>query len=225
MEPKYGGNIGSVARAMANFDFKNLYLVNPCKFDDDCYSRAMHADYIIDNAKVFTSFKQCIKNIDYLVATSSIDSTNDKKHLRNAVFLEELSEKIFQMEGKIGIVFGREDYGLFNEEIAACDVLLKIPTSKSYSSLNLSHSVAVVLYSIFIKINTAPSEIRTIGKIEKEKLYSFFSDLLKEIDYPEHKRENTEIMLKRIMGRAMPSKWEYHTFMGILNKTLNKIKK
>ena len=210
---------------MANFDFKNLYLVNPCKFDDDCYSRAMHADYIIDNAKVFASFQQCIKNIDYLIATSSIDSTSDKKHLRNAVFLEELSEKIFQMEGKIGIVFGREDYGMFNEEIAACDVLLKIPASKTYSSLNLSHAVGVVLYSIFIKVNSTPSEKRTIGKIEKEKLYSFFSDLLKEIDYPLHKRENTEIMLKRFMGRAMPSKWEYHTLMGVFGKTIEKISK
>jgi len=210
---------------MANFDFKNLYLVNPCKFDDECYSRAMHADHIVDNAKVFTSFKQCIKNLDYLIATSSIDSTNDKKHLRNAVLLEDLSEKIFQIDGKIGIAFGREDYGLFNEEIAMCDALLKIPTSKSYLSLNLSHSVAIVLYSIFIKINSSPTEKRKIGKIEKEKLYDFFSDLLDEIDYPLHKRENTEIMFKRIMGRAMPSKWEYHTFMGVLNKALNKIKK
>ena len=208
---------------MANFDFKNLYLVNPCKFDDECYSRAMHADYLVDNAKVFTSFQQSIKNIDYLIATSSIESTNDKRHLRNAVLLENLSEKIFQIEGKIGIVFGREDYGLFNEEIASCDVLLKIPTSESYLSLNLSHAVAVVLYSIFIKIKSTPTEKRIIGKIEKEKLYDFFSNLLNVIDYPQHKRENTEIMFKRIMGRAMPSKWEYHTFMGVLNKTINKI--
>ena len=65
---------------MANFDFKNLYLVNPCKLDDECYSRAMHADYIVDNAKVFTSFQQSIKNIesfitrkrDVLLSTPSI---------------------------------------------------------------------------------------------------------------------------------------------------------
>jgi len=209
---------------MANFDFNNLYLVNSCELDDECYTRAMHAHKIIDNAKIFTSFEQVVKDIDYLVATSSIESQNDKRHLRNAVLLENLSEKLFEMDGKVGLVFGREDYGLYNEEIAACDVMLRIPTSESYLSLNLSHAVALVLYSLFVKRKAVSKKKRTIGKIEKEKLYDFFSELLNEINYPKHKKENTEIMFKRIMGRAMPSKWEYHTLMGVLSKSLEKIK-
>jgi len=209
---------------MANFDFKNLYLVNPCELDDECYTRAMHAQKIVDEAKIFTSFEQAVKDIDYLVATSSIESKNDKRHLRNAILLENLSKQLYEVDGKIGIVFGREDYGLYNEEIAACDVMLRIPTSESYLSLNLSHAVALVLYSLYLKRKTIPKEKRTIGKIEKEKLYSFFSELLKEINYPQHKKENTKIMFKRIMGRAMPSKWEYHTLMGVFSKSLEKIK-
>ncbi len=208
---------------MANFDFKNLYLVNPCKLDDECYARAMHASKILDDAAIFPKFGDAVKNIDYLVATSSIDSKNDKKHLRNALSLEELSKKIYEIDGKIGLVFGREDYGLFNEEIAVCDTMIRIPSSESYPSFNLSHAVALVLYSLYIKKKSKIKK-RTIGKIEKEKLYSFFSDLLKEINYPEHKKENTEIMFKRIMGRAMPSKWEYHTLMGVFSKSLEKIK-
>jgi TrmH family RNA methyltransferase len=208
---------------MANFVFNNLYLVNSCELDDECYTRAMHAHKIIDNAKIFSSFEQAVKGIDYLVATSSIESQNDKRHLRNAVLLENLSEKLFEMDGKVGLVFGREDYGLYNEEIAACDVMLRIPTSESYLSLNLSHAVALVLYSLFVKRKAVSKKKRTIGKIEKEKLYDFFSELLNEINYPKHKKENTEIMFKRIMGRAMPSKWEYHTLMGVLSKSLEKI--
>lgn len=209
---------------MANFDFKNLYLINPCKLNDECYSRAMHAQNIIDNASCFNSFNAAIDDIDYLIATSSIESKSDKKHLRNAILLENLSEKIYEINGKIGIVFGREDYGLFNEEIAKCDIMLKIPTSETYLSMNLSHSVAVVLYTLFIHKKKESKKKRTIGKIEKETLFNFFSDLLNEINYPEHKKENTKIMFKRIMGRAMPSKWEYHTLMGVLSKSLNKIK-
>ena len=209
---------------MANFDFKNLYLVNPCELDDECYSRAMHADKIVDNAKIFKSFKEAVKNIEYLAATSSIESQNDKRHLRNALSLEELSEKLFEIDNKIGLVFGREDYGLYNEEIALCDVMLRIPTSESYLSLNLSHAVALVLYTLYIKGKTSPAEKRIIGKLEKEKLYSFFSELLNEINYPDHKKENTEIMFKRMMGRAIPSKWEYHTLMGVFSKSLKKIK-
>jgi len=209
---------------MANFDFKNLYLVNPCELDDECYSRAMHAYEILDHSKIFKNFEESIKDIDYIISTSSIESINDKRHLRNAVILEDLAEKIFKIDGKIGILFGREDYGLFNTEIASSDIMLRIPTSSSYPSLNLSHSVGIVLYTLYIKQKYEPRKRITIGNIEKEKLYDYFSELLKQINYPEHKKENTEIMFKRIMGRAVPSKWEYHTLMGVFNKSIEKIK-
>ena len=210
---------------MANFDFNNLYLINPCNLDEECYIRAMHAGNIIDEAKIFPSFKDATNDMDYLVATSSIESFNDKRHLRNAILLEDISKKLFEVDGKIGLVFGREDYGLFNEEIAACDVMIKIPTTDIYPSLNLSHAVAIVLYSLYIKRNLKQKDKIELSKIEKEKLFSFFSEILKEINYPKHKVENTEIMFKRIMGRAMPSKWEYHTLMGVFSKSLEKIKK
>ena len=192
VEPKYGGNIGAVARTMMNFGFDKLYLVNPCELDDDCYTRAVHATKIIEGAKIFPSFKEAIKNMDYLAATSSIESKKDKKHLRNPILIENFAEKIFELDGKVGLVFGREDYGLYNEEIAACDIMLRIPTSESYLSLNLSHAVSLVLYSIYIKREFIPKEKRNIGKTEKGKLYEFFSDLLEEINYPEHKKENTK---------------------------------
>jgi TrmH family RNA methyltransferase len=184
----------------------------------------MHAQNIIDDAKIFNSFKDAIGNLDYLIATSSVDSKSDKKHLRNPILLENLSEKIYEIDGKIGLVFGREDYGLYNEEIASCDIMLKIPTSEKYPSMNLSHSIAVVLYTLYISKKKESKTKRIIGKIEKEKLFAFFSDLLDEINYPKHKKEKTKIMFKRVMGRAMPSKWEYHTLMGVLSGSLDKIK-
>lgn len=141
------------------------------------------------------------------------------------MLLEDFAKKIFDVEGKVGLVFGREDYGLFNEEIADCDIMLKIPTSESYSSLNLSHAVTVVLYSIYLKKAYIPKRRRSLGSLEKEKLYEFFGQLLDDIDYPPHKKEHTKIMFKRIMGRAIPSKWEYHTLMGVFSKTLGKIKR
>lgn len=225
VEPKYSGNIGAVARAMMNFDFSKLYLVNPCRLDDECYTRAMHATKILDEAKIYSSFKEAVKDIDYCVATSSIESKTDKKHLRNPVPLEDFAEQIMETEGKVGLVFGREDYGLYNEEIAKCDIMLRIPTSDIYPSLNLSHAVTLVLYSIYLKREYKPSERRRIGKIEKEKLSEFFSNLLDEIEYPAHKKENTKLMFKRILGRAIPSKWEYHTLMGVFSRTLSKIRK
>ena len=225
VEPKYSGNIGAVARVMMNFDCTNLGLVNPCELDDECYSRAMHAHEIVDNAQSFPTFPDAVKNLDFLVATSSIEGKTDKKHLRNTVSVDEFVEEIYEVEGNVGLVFGREDYGLYNEEIALCDIMVKIPTSDSYPSLNLSHAVGILLYSLYVRKKFVPRKTRRIGKVEKEKLFEFFSMLLHEINYPEHKKENTKIMFKRMMGRAMPSKWEYHTLMGVLSKTLEKTKK
>jgi len=105
VEPKYGGNVGAVARAMMNFDFDKLYLVNPCNLDDDCYARAMHAGEILDNAKFFSSFDEVRKSTDYLVATSSIQYLKDKKHLRTPIFLNDLSNKVFEVDGDVGLVF------------------------------------------------------------------------------------------------------------------------
>jgi tRNA/rRNA methyltransferase len=224
VEPKNSGNIGAVARAMMNFDFQHLILINPCELDNICYARAMHATEILDTAQTFTSFEDAIKNLDYLVATSSIESKTDKRHLRNPVLLEDFSKTIFDVKGNIGLIFGREDYGLFNEEIAACDIMLKIPTSTSYLSLNLSHAVTIVLYSIYLRKACIPERRRAIGSLEKQKLYEFFAQLLDEIDYQPHKKEHTKILFKRVMGRAIPSKWEYHTLMGVLSKTLGKIR-
>ena len=210
---------------MMNFDFDKLYLVNPCELDDRCYSRAMHAGEILDNAQVFSSFSNAIENLDYLVATSSIESKTDKKHLRGSVLLEDFVEKISELDGRIGLIFGREDYGLYNNELVKCDIVLRIPTSESYLSLNLSHAVGIVLYSLYVMRDFVPREKRFIGKLEKEKLFEFFSIILDEINYPVHKKENTSIMFKRIMGRAMPSMWEYHTLMGVFSKIIEKMRK
>jgi TrmH family RNA methyltransferase len=225
VEPKYNGNIGAVARAMMNFDIEKLYLVNPCELDDVCYARAMHATKILDDATIFSSFEDAVKNLDYLVATSSIESKTDKRHLRNPVLLQEFAEKVFEVKGTVGLVFGREDYGLYNEEIAACDIMLKIPTSDAYPSLNLSHAVTVVLYALYLKKAFIPKRRRPMGAVEKKKLYQFFAELLDDIEYPAHKKDHTKIMFKRIMGRAMPSTWEYHTLMGVFSRTRGTIKR
>ena len=222
VEPKYSGNIGAVARVMKNFDFKNLILVNPTELDEICYARAMHATDILEKAKVYANFNDAIKNIDFLIATSSIESKTDKKHLRNPMNLKDFSEKVFEVDGKIGIVFGREDFGLFNEEIAKCDIMIRIPSSESYMSFNLSHAVCLILYSLFLEKDFNPRKRRDIQKLEKEKLFEFFSRILDLINYPEHKKENTKIMFKRIMGRAMPSTWEFHTLMGVFSRILER---
>ena len=208
---------------MMNFDFKHLYLINPPQLNEECYTRAMHAKKILDNAKSYTTLSDAIKNLDYLVATSSVDTKSDKKHLRNPLSLDKFTTVIYETEGNIGLLFGREDNGLLNQEISQCDIMVKIPTSETYPTMNLSHAVSIILYSLYIKKQTQEKPRRDINTNEKEKLYQFFSILLDNINYQDHKKENTKIMFKRLMGRAIPSKWEYHTLMGVFTKTIQTI--
>jgi tRNA C32,U32 (ribose-2'-O)-methylase TrmJ len=66
---------------------------------------------------------------------------------------------------------------------------------------------------------------RPLGSVEKDKMLEFFAILLDEINFPDHKKKNTKIMFRRIMGRAMPSKWEFHRLMGVFSKTLENLRK
>jgi len=224
VEPKYPGNVGAVARCMKNFSISSLILINACPIDDECRTRAVHAQDVLDNAVHYTTFEEVIPRMDHLVATSSIDFKKDKKHLRNALQLEEFSQSIYETEGNIGLVFGREDIGLYNDEIAACDIMIKIPTSEEYPVMNLSHAVSCVLYSLYSH-KTEPAERRIINDNEKELLHSAFQQVLDDINYPEHKKENTAIMFRRILGRALPSTWEYHTLMGVFTTTHKRLRK
>jgi TrmH family RNA methyltransferase len=225
VEPKYSGNVGAVARSMMNFDVRRLVLVNPaCPLDQTCYARAMHATGILDSAVTAPTFADALKDLDFLVATSSVEANSEKYYLRTSVLLDKFASDVAKVEGTVGLVFGREDYGLFNEEIAACDILVKIPTSDAYPSLNLSHAVALVLYELY-KERRPGRNRRKLGRVENDTLQGFFAELLDNIGYPAHKKAQTKIMFRRMMGRAMPSVWEYHTFMGVLSKTLSRLKK
>lgn len=206
---------------MMNFDVHQLIVVNPCALDDEAYIRSVHATSILDNAMILSSFKDAINQVDVVVGTSAIYTDSEKKHVRIPIVLEEFITKVQSIKGSVGLVFGREDYGLYNDELGLCDMLVTIPTSEAYSSLNLSHAVNLVLYRLHCMKNDdvdLPHEPRKIDGEEKRLLLNSFSRLLDVIEYPEHKKEKTKIMFTRMMGRALPTKWEYHTLMGVFQQ-------
>jgi tRNA/rRNA methyltransferase len=218
VEPKYSGNIGAIARIMMNFDVHQLILVNPCAIDDEAYIRSVHATSILDKAQIVDSFEEAIKQVDFVVGTSAIFTDSEKKHVRIPIVLEEFIKKIVKVDGTIGLVFGREDYGLYNNELGLCDMLVTIPTSNTYASLNLSHAVSLVLYRLYAseeKDIELPHDPTRIDGAEKRLLLDSFEATLDVIGYPEHKKEKTKVMFTRMMGRALPTKWEYHTLMGV----------
>lgn len=222
VEPQFTGNIGFMARTMANFGFKDLVLVNPPELNNDAFRFAKHARYIVEGAKIMRDFSEVRSSFDYLVATSGVATKSPKKFKRIAMTPRELAQKLRGVQGKIGIVFGRENYGLYNEEIEECDALVTIPTSEDYPIMNVTHAAAIILYEIYMA-GREEEERAVADSMELELLNRRFSEILQAIGFPEHKRRNTEVMFRRIVGRAVLTKWEYHSLMGVMKRVLYRI--
>jgi len=222
--PKTPGNVGSVARAMSNFDVRELRLFDSVPLDDSAYQRAVHAGDILDSARHYQSFPRALRGLDFTVGTTGITNLREKRHVRNPLTPKQFVERISGLRGRVGLVFGREDYGLFNEELALCDVVVTIPTSKRYPVMNLSHAVAVLLYELR-RERVIDKEATVASEHERDLLLAMFKDLLDTTGYPAHKRLSTEVMIRRIIGRATLSKWEFHTMMGIVKRPVNQLRR
>ena len=220
VEPKYGGNVGSIARVMKNFGFRDLVIVG--NFTPDLETRKMscHAWDVVQNARYVDKVEDLLNEFDVLVATTGIRTMSEKKFKRISLTPRELPRVL--RGRKAAILFGREDYGLYDEELEISHLVVSIPTSEEYAVMNIAQAVAVILYELFIQNYEVPEE-KYANAGEVEILFKTFSALLSVIDYPEHKRKNTEMMFRRIVGRASLSKWEFHSLMGILKRTIKKL--
>ena len=224
VRPQHDGNVGAVARAMGNFGFKELVMVDPCPLTDEAFKRAKHANYILSDAVTTSDFESAISDCFMVVGTSGIVTLGEGHYVRIPSTPRELAERTVGHEGKIALVFGREDLGLTQEQLLRCDLLVHVPAHDEYPVLNLSHAVTVILYEIFAA-QGAPSKPNPATEHEKELLFRNFSELLEAIEYPTFRREKTNVMFRRMMGRAIPTKYEFYTIMGVLGGAAERIRR
>ncbi|MBM3308662.1 MAG: RNA methyltransferase [Candidatus Altiarchaeales archaeon] len=227
VEPKYDGNIGSVARIMKNFGFSRLVLVNPPKLGKEARAMAMHGRDIMENAVKLKSFKQLEGRFDFLVATSSVTAT-DKNYLRTPILPEHLSRTL-EVKGNIALIFGREDIGLSNEEIESCDLLLNIPSNPEYPTLNLSHSVGILLYELSKGIWTGrlkkKKKFQELSGVEKKVLLEKFNALVDLAQKKDFDRRLAKKTFRQIISRAFISSGEASTMIGIMRKAGDAIRR
>jgi tRNA/rRNA methyltransferase len=224
VEPKFPGNIGSVARAMSNFGLDRLVLVNPCKLGDDAPRYAKHGRFVLERARTVKKLATALKGLDIVVGTTGRPTGSDKKFLREPITPRQLAEKYSSKSGRIGILFGREDYGLFNEELRHCDVLVTIPAHETNPIMNLSHACTVIFYELYAN-GQKPRKKKLAKSVEKEALNRIFSELLDEITYSQHKKAKTKIMFRKIVARAGLSTWEFHTLAGVFTRATKSVRR
>jgi TrmH family RNA methyltransferase len=231
VEPKYDGNIGAIARSMKNFGIQNLILVRPCELTDNAYKMAMHSKDILHNAAVCESLDEALASMHYVIGTSGTVSSNERHYLRNPLTPQECLEKLRDVQGNVGVLFGREDFGLYTEELERCDLVVRIPTAEKTPIMNIASAATVMLYEIS-RLRAAQEDdavyqnkkSAAASVAEKEKLYEHFSLLLDEVLYPPYKKEKTMTMVRRILGRAVLTEPEFYTVMGIINDAIKMIR-
>ena len=218
------GNIGFLARTMANFGLKNLVLINPPTLTPEAYYQATHGKYIVENALVYPTLDEFYqsKRIDFKIASTGVAGGNYNLS-RIPLKPEQLAENI-NINNKIAILFGREGDGLTNKEIEDCDICVSIPTDPTYPILNISHAAAIILYELFKnKHEYAVEGLEESTALEKEYLIKDMSELIEKLDIPEHKKKNGLKTFKNIVNRAFITGREAHTLKGILRRLKNKL--
>ena len=215
VEPLYEGNVGFTARAMKNFGFQHLVLINPCRLGDYALACASHARDVLDRAENLT-LKEVYDRSCLTVGTTGELNKSVCRSMRMPYYTPgELRDLMAGVEGRIAILFGRENWGLNNEEISRCDVICTIPGSTEYPILNLSHAVCITCYEL---ANLPRGTYQLASHQEMDPLYAHLDSFLDTIDHPEFKRENTMILLRRILGRTKLTTREVTTLHGLLRR-------
>ncbi|GBD96833.1 MAG TPA: RNA methyltransferase [Nitrospirae bacterium] len=236
VEPREPGNIGACARAIKNMDFKNLCLVEPpALMTDEAQWFARNAGDVLDSAAAFDSIRDAVSDKHFVVGTSR------RRGRRRGVFIpvEEGARRIFEIAhtGKIAVLFGREDRGLYNEEIEGCAFLMTIPAGKEQPSINLAQAVMIIAYEIskagMAKDKSGDERLltalppKTAGQHELSLLYERMENALKLLEYipPDNKFLRRKIMqnLKHCLGRAGLTDWEFNMFHGICKQIEKKL--
>ncbi|MCL4537547.1 MAG: RNA methyltransferase [Nitrospirae bacterium] len=243
VEPKESGNIGASARAIKNMGFKNLCLVNPPipplvkggkgRFSDEARWLACNALDVLNSAETYDNLKDAIRDKSIIVGT-----TRRKGRRRGVITPAEQGVKgIFNIgrNNKVAILFGREDRGLFNEEVEECGFLITIPTGKEQPSLNLAQAVLIVAYELSKAEYAGGKGQGAIGERQEivnhkeiASLYERISKTLKLLEYIPKGDRNLEkkIMqnLKHFIGRAGLTDWELKMLHGICSQIEKRIK-
>ncbi len=225
--PETGGNVGSVARLMKHFGFRDLVILNPqCEFDHATYGFAMHGKDVLDAAHVIkvspeeylATYKGILKEFDLVIGT-----TGKGEHYANLkrapVYLEDWELPELGPDQKICVVFGRESSGLSNEEISRVDFVVRIRTSPDYTSLNLSHAAALILYHLFLKLDGGERpNVLMATREQKDRLDETIRHLIVQVKVRTFPRERVLRAFQNVLNRAYLSQQEYRWIYGLLRR-------
>jgi tRNA/rRNA methyltransferase len=224
VEPQLGENIGMAARAMGNFGLTRLRIVNPRDGWPNVSAQraASGADHILDAVELFDTVEQAVADCTLLFATTARAHDQAKPVVAPEAAAQAIVAGVGG--GTVGILFGRERYGLQNEEVALANRIITFPVNPGFASLNLAQAVLLIGYEWF-KFSTAgvlPFAMPEHSEpASQHQMQAFFDNLVRELDKveflrPAEKRDTMLVNLRNIFTRMEPTKQDMHTLHGVV---------
>ncbi len=225
-KPQLSENIGACARAIKNFNFKKLVLINPKPIfpNDKILATSVGAKDVINQSKKYDNLEKALGKIDILIATSARFRNKNIKHIN----LEDLKKINFKK--RVGFLFGSEASGLSNEEVSYANYTLQIPTNPDFKSLNLSHSLIIIAQYVasLIKLKNIPfkksKKVKSASKKEIQSMLGLCIKNLDEINFfrPKEKRPKMLENLRNIFYKMDLSDKETRILSGVFASLVKK---
>lgn len=218
--PKYPVNVGLVARTMMNFSFRRLVLVSPGKeVLESSRLYAAHGAAIIEKQLVYQDLSQALRELKPSVSIGTSGRKASKSVLRQYVSPREMVELCRPLEGRVFLVFGREDIGLKNEELSQLDYVVHIPASSKYSVMNLAVSASILMYEVYMGSAANVKPLRRPASREiVDRIYVETQNIFSTLNLPEVKKNVVLRSLKNVIGRSTPSAKEAGSILWLLRK-------
>jgi len=221
--PIYGGNIGSVCRAMANMGLSDLALAGAKNINwEDARKMACAAEEILANRKETSNLGEAVADRTLVIGTTARLGL----YRQHAMTPRESAPQILEAarNGRVALVFGPEDNGLNNLELEACNRLIQIPSSVKYRSLNIAQAVLICAYELFLAakiFEPLGEKSAEADSAMKERLFGMWEDALLKIGFMEQdKARHMMLGVRRIFSRGNLTEDDVRILMGIARQTL-----
>jgi TrmH family RNA methyltransferase len=222
VSPRNPLNIGAAARAMSNFGFSHLRLVNPYEVAFREAKSAVHAGAILEQAVEYKTLADAIADCTLVVGTTAAQHRELNHPLRRLEYGGKLLRKALS-SGPVALLFGSEKFGLGNDDLAYCHWLLRIPTREDHGSMNLGQAVAVCLYELTRAASSPKPDPRTPPTSEDlERLTALLCEILDRSGYIH--ATSTESKTRRLVRRLNLSSHDTEIWLGMLRQILWKLR-
>lgn len=219
VSPRNPLNIGAAARAVSNFGFDSLRLVDPYRVAIDEARSAPGAGAILTAAREFSTVRDAVADCELVIGTASMDLREAKLPLDR---LEDAAPLVRGIRGHVTLMFGSEKYGLSNDDLSFCHRLLRIPTRPEHGSMNLGQAVAVCLYELIRQAGAYPPAVRHQAPAEQlDRLADGLQQVLTGVEYAQV--PTTLIKLRRLLRRLHLSPKDAEAVQGMVRQVLWKL--